>query len=93
MSQVKSERKNCIQVAIQRYVIKYRMEHGYSPSTREIGDAVGLRSTSAVHFHIKRMLENGMLESDAGYGSPRALRVPGYKVVKVRNDEKNIGNV
>lgn len=79
----KSEKKNCIHIAIQRYVIKYLLEHGYSPSVREIGDAVGLRSTSTVHFHIKRMLENGMLESDAEYGSPRAIRVPGYKVVKV----------
>ena len=77
------ERGNCIQVAIQRYVIKYLMEHGYSPSVREIGDAVGLRSSSTVHFHIKRMIENGMLESDAEYGSPRAIRVPGYKFVKV----------
>lgn len=93
MRQGKSEQKNCIQVAIKRYVIKYLLEHGYSPSVREIGDAVGLKSTSTVHFHIKRMIENGMLESDAEYGSPRAIRVPGYKFVKVEDDEKNISNV
>ena len=67
---------------ILQVIIGYIKEHGYSPTTREIGDAVGLRSTSTVHFRLKRMIESGLLESDENFGSPRAIRVPGYEFVK-----------
>ena len=33
---------------------------GYAPSVREICDAVGLKSPSSVHFHLKRLLERGL---------------------------------
>lgn len=64
-------------------IVTYIKEHGYSPTTREIGDAVGLRSTSTVHFRLKKMLDLGIIESDDNFGSPRAIRVPGYTFVKV----------
>lgn len=63
-------------------IIDYIKVHGYSPTTREIGDAVGLKSTSTVHFRLKKMLELGLIESDDNFGSPRAIRVPGYEFVK-----------
>ncbi|MFC7614487.1 transcriptional repressor LexA [Actinokineospora soli] len=37
------------------------VEHGYSPSTRQIGDAVGLRSTSSVSKHLAVLEERGFL--------------------------------
>lgn len=69
------------------FIISYITLHGYSPSVREIGAGVGLTSTSTVHRHILRMLDDGMIETDCysdidGLGSPRAIRVPGYKFVK-----------
>lgn len=66
-------------------MIDYIKEHGYSPSFREIGEMVGLSSTSTIHRHIHTMLSLGMLETDfkQGSGASRALRVPGYKFVKV----------
>lgn len=69
------------------FIISYITLHGYSPSVREIGAGVGLKSTSSVHRHILKMLDDGMIESDVdsligGTGSPRAIRVPGYKFVK-----------
>ena len=70
-------------IRIYKYVVAYIQEHGYPPSVREIGDGVGLKSTSSVYSHLKRMLEDGMLETDAEFGQPRALRVPGYKYIKV----------
>lgn len=63
-------------------IIQYIECHCYPPSFREIGDAVGLKSNSSVHAHITKMLESGMLETDAEPNTPRALRVPGYKFVK-----------
>ena len=35
---------------------------GYAPSVREICDAVGLKSPSTVHFHLKRLQERGLIE-------------------------------
>lgn len=63
-------------------IITYIQAHGYPPTVREIGDAVNLKSTSTVHAHLVRMLELGMIETDNNFGTPRAIRVPGYKFVK-----------
>lgn len=37
-------------------------QQGYAPSVREICDAVGLKSPSTVHFHLKRLQERGLIE-------------------------------
>ena len=47
------------------------MEKGYPPSVREIGEAVGLKSTSTVHGHLKRLEAKGLLIRDAM--KPRAM--------------------
>ena len=64
-------------------IISYIEEHGYPPTVREISDMVGLKSTSSTQSHLKRMAIEGMIETDAPDSSPRAIRVPGYKFVKV----------
>lgn len=64
--------KEKILTAIKTYI----HQHGYPPTLREIGDLVGLQSSSSVHMHIQKMLELGMLETDHP-GMQRALRVPG----------------
>ena len=63
------------------FIRQYLCEHGYPPSRKEIGDGVGLRSTSSVQQHIDRMLADGILETDVEAGSPRALRIPGMRYV------------
>lgn len=63
-------------------IIQYIDKHGYPPSVREIGEIVGLRSSSSVHSQLRLMFELGMLETDGVWGIPRAIRVPGYKFVK-----------
>ena len=50
-------------------------ERGYPPSVREIADAVGLASTSAVHHHLLSLEREGLLER--GLNSSRALRLTG----------------
>lgn len=64
--------------AIMSYIKNYIQEHGYPPSVREIGNGVGLKSTSSVQKHLKKLIDTGELETDAEIGSPRTLRVPGY---------------
>lgn len=48
-------------------------EHGYPPSVREIGEAVGLRSPSSVHAQLASLEERGYLRRDPT--KPRALEL------------------
>jgi len=48
-------------------------ERGYPPSVREIADAVGLASTSAVHHHLIALEKDGLIER--GTHASRALRL------------------
>lgn len=71
-------------------IISYIQEHGYAPTVREIGEMVGLKSSSSVQSHLDRMLADGMIETDAGVGSPRAIRVPGYELRKRTQETEEI---
>ena len=50
-------------------------ERGYPPTVREIAEAVGLASTSAVHHHLLKLEREGKLQKDATRS--RALTIPG----------------
>jgi repressor LexA len=50
-------------------------DHGYPPTVREIGDAVGLTSSSTVHAHLQALESRGALRRDPA--KPRALDVVG----------------
>lgn len=52
------------------FIARYREEHGWSPTVREIGRGVGLSSTSTVHGRIEKMKYKGMLKD----GGPNAAR-------------------
>jgi repressor LexA len=58
---------------ILEYIASTIAERGYPPSVREIADAVGLASTSAVHHHLLTLEREGLLER--GPHSSRALRL------------------
>ncbi len=48
-------------------------EHGYPPTVREIGAAIGLKSSSSVHYHLRVLAEEGFISRDGSL--TRALRV------------------
>lgn len=73
--------------AILEFIIKYSQEHTYPPSVQEIGDAMGFKSTSTTWNRLQKMLKIGMIESD-NPGAARAIRVPGYILVKTGNPEQ-----
>jgi len=52
-------------------VEQYMEEHGYPPTVREIGEAIGLTSPSTVHAHLKALEQSGALRRDAT--KPRAI--------------------
>jgi len=58
---------------IVEYVNQFIQENGYSPSVREIGAAVGLRSTASVSYHLQALQEKGLLQSPGAKGRKRAI--------------------
>ncbi len=54
------------QQEIYDFICDFTQEHGYPPSVREIGQAVGLKSPSTVHFHLKGLENAGVLTKAAG---------------------------
>ena len=55
------------------YVNQFVQENGYSPSVREIGAAVGLRSTASVSYHLQALQAKGLLQTPGAKGRKRAL--------------------
>ena len=58
---------------IVEFVNAFIAENGYSPSVREIGEAVGLRSTASVSYHLQSLQEKGVFQAPEEKGRKRAL--------------------
>lgn len=65
-----------MQQQIYDFLVSYIQSRGYPPSVREIGEAVGLKSPSTVHFHLKHLEEAGVIEKGAGKGRAITLTAP-----------------
>ena len=61
------------QTAILEFIRKNIRDKGYPPSVREIGEAVGLASSSTVHGHLERLQAKGYLRRDPT--KPRAIEL------------------
>jgi len=57
-------------------------KHGYPPSLREIGEAVGLTSTSSVSFQLSTLQRKGYLHRNVGRPRTVEVRVPGHPAVR-----------
>ena len=55
------------------FISRYLSRHGYPPTVREIGKAVGLHSSSTVHAHLSKLEKLGVLKRDPT--KPRAMEV------------------
>ena len=58
---------------ILEFVNQFMQENGFAPSVREIGAAVGLKSTASVSYHLQRLQEQGYLLSAGEKGRKRAV--------------------
>jgi len=61
------------QKEIFEYVKSYARDHGYPPTVRDIGKAIGLTSSSTVHAHLANLEKLGVLKRDPT--KPRAIEV------------------
>jgi repressor LexA len=69
------------QQEIWSFLVEYVDSHGYPPTVREIGEAVGLASPSTVHAHLANLERAGLLRRDPT--KPRALELTGRESASV----------
>jgi repressor LexA len=69
------------QQEIWSFLTEYVDRHGYPPTVREIGEAVGLASPSTVHAHLANLERAGLLKRDPT--KPRALELTGREAPAV----------
>jgi repressor LexA len=55
------------------YIKRYSAQHGYPPTVRDIGKAIGLTSSSTVHTHLSNLEKLGLIRRDPT--KPRALEL------------------
>jgi repressor LexA len=67
MEQTTDRQKRILEV-----IREFTAERGYPPSVREIGERVGLSSSSTIHAHLKTLERRGLISRDPT--KPRALR-------------------
>ncbi len=51
---------------VYQFIRAYQLDHGHSPSIREIGDGVGLTSTSSVAWHLSQLELKGLVSREPG---------------------------
>lgn len=73
------------QQQIYDFILEFTSSHGYPPSVREIGSAMGLKSPSTVHFHMKGLEEAGVIVK--AEGKTRAISLPGVSLGPAAEEE------
>lgn len=68
------------------FIVEFMEEHQYSPSTREICNGTGLKSTSSVNEHLKSLKKNGLI--DYVELNPRTISLTGYKLKKIEQEQE-----
>ena len=76
------------QSEIYDYIKQIVQSKGYPPSVREIGEAVGLASSSTVHGHLSRLEEKGYIRRDPT--KPRAIEIVTEQLGEPINMEETI---
>jgi len=73
------EKKSQILAFLRRFL----QENGYPPSVREIGEAMGLSSTSTVHSYLRRLEEDGLIRRDPAKN--RAIEICAAEETQLRS--------
>ena len=79
------------QLLIYKFLKDFTSQKGYPPTVREICKAVGLKSTSSVHGHLKHLEKEGLIKRDPT--KPRALEIVDSVVKKEMINVPIIGRV
>ena len=79
------------QLLIYEFLKDFTSQKGYPPTVREICKAVGLKSTSSVHGHLKQLEKEGLIKRDPT--KPRALEIVDSVIKKEMINVPIIGKV
>lgn len=66
---------------ILRCIYEHHLKHGFSPTIREIGDAVGISSTSVINSNLARLVQYGLLDRRSDISRSVTLKPEGYQVL------------
>ena len=86
-----ADKLNLREQQILEYIRRHNAEHGYPPTVREIGKAVGLSSSSTVHGYLKSLEQASRIEREAVL--TRAIRVVGTDDCQSCADAEHAGVV
>ena len=64
-------------------IVAYMVRNGFPPTVREIGEAVGLKSSSTVESHLRKLELDGKIDRGAN-SEPRTIRVKGVRYIDER---------
>ncbi|MBQ9365856.1 MAG: transcriptional repressor LexA [Schwartzia sp.] len=79
------------QESILKYIKEFTQNHSYPPTVREIGAAVGLKSSSTVQKYLTCMEERGVIERDRM--KPRSIELPGAVEMRRTTPVPLVGDV
>ena len=84
-----------VQSKILEAIVSYRREKGYNPTMREVGEAVGLSSTSSVSYQLSQLREPGFLsKADAGQPAMDVLKsAPGMSTASRSEVSDNVVSI
>ena len=84
-----------VQSKILEAIVSYRREKGYNPTMREVGEAVGLSSTSSVSYQLSQLRELGFLsKADAGQRAMDVLKsAPGMSTASRSEFSDNVVSI
>ncbi len=74
--------------AIVKFIEKQIMANGYPPSVREIGKAVGLKSTATVHGYLAKLQEKGYIKKEQQKG--RTLKLLKGGLIENKQTDKPV---
>ena len=70
------------QIEILSFIYDYQTKYGFVPSIREICDAIGIRSTSAVSYQINRLVESGYIDKTNEVSRGIVLKAAAYDAIR-----------
>lgn len=75
-------------LSILQGIERYIQIHGYSPSIRDVGDAIHVESTSLICFYLDRLKEEGYLNRDSAVSRTMHLTPLGKETLKEANEKE-----
>lgn len=68
---------------ILKFLREYQQNHQYPPSIREIGEYIGVASTSQINYYLEQLEQHGLIERDRGVSRGVRLTHPHNDIVRV----------